>query len=261
LAFWSDSKEILQAWFRTGSAYTSNGVVDFVKQLLAHLPKRIRLVIRADSGYFVGALLDLLDALGHGYLIKVKLKNLTQLLAKQSWTPIMNQPGWEQCCFVHRCGGWPVSRPFVAVRQALPKKESPQLDLLDTTEYDYFCYVTTESLTPWQCHKKYGERATCETWIEEAKGQMGLGHLRTASFLANAALFHCAVLAYNTLRWMALLSGNAMLRQWEPETVRTYLIRVAGKLLTGNRQMTVKTPASHLYPQVWQDWVAVGLRL
>ncbi|HBA66974.1 MAG TPA: hypothetical protein DCZ48_12510 [Methylococcaceae bacterium] len=36
-----------------------------------------------------------------------------------------------------------------------------------------------------------------------------LGIAGTASFLANAALFHCAVLAYNTLRWMALLSGNA----------------------------------------------------
>jgi len=39
----------------------------------------------------------------------------------------------------------------------------------------YFCYVTTEALTPWQTHKKYGERATCETWIEESKGQMGMG--------------------------------------------------------------------------------------
>ncbi|SCN46580.1 hypothetical protein BAZMOX_518265_0 [methanotrophic endosymbiont of Bathymodiolus azoricus (Menez Gwen)] len=32
---------------------------------------------------------------------------------------------------------------------------------------------------------------------------MGLGKIRTNQFLANAALFHCAVLAYNTVRWMA----------------------------------------------------------
>lgn len=260
LAFWADSKEILQAWFRTGSAYTSNGIVDFVKQLVAHLPNRIRLVIRADSGYFVGALLDLLDRLGHGYLIKVKLKNLVMLLMAQQWTPVAGQPDWEQCAFKHRCGGWAVSRSLVAVRRRQPKAECRQLDLLDTGDftYDYFCYVTTEKLSPWQAHKKYGERATCETWIEEGKGQMGLGHLRTDSFLANAALFHSAVLAYNTLRWMALLSGSRMLRQWEPETVRTYLVRVAGKLLTGNRQLTLKTPDSHLYPKVWFDWVAVG---
>ena len=259
LAFLAGSKEILQAWFRTGSAYTSNGIVEFVKQLLAHLPNRMRIIVRADSGYFVGALLDLLDAYGHGYLIKVKLKNLVALLTRQQWTAIAGQPNWEQCTFDYRCGEWKVTRRFVAVRQPQPKKESPQLDLLETTEYDYFCYVTTEALTPWQAHKKYGERATCETWIEESKGQMGMGKIRTASFLANAALFHCAVLAYNTLRWMAIMSGSQTLRQWEPETIRTYLIRVAGKLLTGNRQLTVKTPDNHLYPQVWEDWVAVGL--
>ena len=259
LAFLAGSKEILQAWFRTGSAYTSNGVVEFVKQLLAHLPNRMRIIVRADSGYFDGALLDLLDTYGHGYLIKVKLKNLASLLARQQWTAIAGQPDWEQCVFDYRCGEWKVARRFVAVRQRLPKEESPQLDLLETTKYDYFCYVTTEALTPWQTHKKYGERATCETWIEESKGQMSMGKIRTASFLANAALFHSAVLAYNTLRWMAIMSGSQTLRQWEPETIRTYLIRVAGRLLTGNRQLTVKTPDNHLYPKVWDDWVAVGL--
>jgi hypothetical protein len=259
LAFLAGSKEILQAWFRTGSAYTSNGAVEFVKQLLAHLPNQMRIIVRADSGYFDGALLDLLDTYGHGYLIKVKLKNLVSLLTQQQWAAIAGQPDWEQCTFDYRCGEWKLARRFVAVRRRLPKEESPQLDLLETTKYDYFCYVTTEALAPWQTHKKYGERATCETWIEESKGQMGMGKIRTASFLANAALFHSAVLAYNTLRWMAIMSGSQTLRQWEPETIRTYLIRVAGKLLTGNGQLTVKTPDNHLYHTVWDDWVAVGL--
>lgn len=261
LAFWVGSKEILQAWFRTGSAYTSNGVVEFVKQLLVHLPSRIRVIIRADSGYFVGALLDLLDARGHGYLIKVKLKNLLGLLVQQQWSAIAGQPGWEQCTFTYRCGDWKKSRRFAAVRKRLPSEQSPQVDLLDTCGYgfDYFCYVTTEALTPWQAHIKYGERATCETWIEESKGQMGMGKIRTAGFLANAGLFHCAVLAYNTLRWMSLMSSSQALRHWEPETIRTYLVRMAGKLLTGSRQLTIKTPDNPLYPHVWSDWVGVGL--
>jgi hypothetical protein len=114
----------------------------------------MRIIVRADSGYFVGALLDLLDAYGHGYLIKVKLKNLNSLLTQQHWTAISGQPDWEQCTFDYRCDDWQATRRFVAVHQRLPKKESPQLDLLETTEYDYFCYVTTEALTPWQTHKK-----------------------------------------------------------------------------------------------------------
>ena len=262
IAFLAETKEILQAWFRTGNAYTSNGIVEFTKQLLAHLPNRMRIIFRGDSGYFVGDLLELLDTRGHGYLIKVKLKNLIPLLTQQTWTAIKGQPDWEQCEFQHCCNGWSRSRPFVAVRIKQAKKETnPQSDLWGTAEYeyDYFCYVTTEALTPWQTHKKYGERATCETWIEEAKSQMGLGKIRTDQFLANAALFHCAVLAYNTVRWMAQLSGNKTLCQWEPDTLRTYLIRVAGKLLTGSNQLRVKTPADSLYPQQWDDWVKVGL--
>ena len=96
---------------------------------------------------------------------------------------------------------------------------------------------------------------------------MGLGHIKTGEFLANAALFQCGVLAYNTIRWMALMSGNAELRKWEVQTIRTFLVqtirtflvRVAGKLLTGDNQLKINTPRDHLYPKEWADWVAVGL--
>lgn len=259
LAFCTDTKEILQAWLRTGSAYTSNGIVAFMKQLLAQLPTSHRMVFRADSGFFVGALMDFLDAGGHGYLIKVKLKGLAQLLARQHGTPIRHQPGWEQCKFSYRANDWKPSRLFVAVRcRKAPAADHAQGELLPLAQYDYFCYVTTEPLSPWQAHRTYGQRATSETWIEEAKNQTGLAHLKTNRFLANAALFQCAVLAYNTLRWMALLSANATLKRWEPRTVRTFLIRVAGKLLGGANQLRIKLPRQHLHPKVWEDWLALS---
>ena len=59
-------------------------------------------------------------------------------------------------------------------------------------EYDYFCYVLTDELAPWQVHKQYGQRATSETWIEEAKNQSALAHIKTADFWANSALFQAA---------------------------------------------------------------------
>ena len=122
--------------------YTSNGVVEFTKQLLAHLPNRLRIIFRGDSGYFVGDLLELLDTRKHGYLIKVKLKNLTVRLTEQSWTAIKSQSDWEQCEFQYRCGEWSRSCRFVAVRMKLPKKViGPQSELWDTIEYDCFCYV------------------------------------------------------------------------------------------------------------------------
>jgi hypothetical protein len=56
---------------------------------------------------------------------------------------------------------------------------------------------------------------------------------------------------------MALLSTNATLKRWEPQTVRTFLIRVAGKLLTGANQLRIKLPR-HLHPKVWHDWLALS---
>jgi len=46
--------------------------------------------------------------------------------------------------------------------------------------------------------------------------------------------------------------------KWEPETIKTKLIRVDGKLLTGNRQPTMKTPDIYLYRQAWADSVEVA---
>jgi hypothetical protein len=189
----------------------------------------------------------------------VKLNGLVSLMEKQDWTAIPGHPGWEQCEFYYACSGWGKTRHFVAVRIEQEDKPGAQPELFDINVYKYFCYVTTEKLTPWATHKKYGERATCETLIEESKSQMGMGHIKTGDFLANAALFHCAVLAYNTVKWMALMSGNTELRKWEVQTVRTFLVRVAGKLLTGNNQLTIRTPDDHLYSTEWSAWVAVGL--
>lgn len=63
---------------------------------------------------------------------------------------------------------------MVAVRQKKEIEYSPQQELLNVENYDYFCYATTENDTAWETHKRYGQRATSETWAEEAKGQLGL---------------------------------------------------------------------------------------
>ena len=230
VAFCSETKEILQAWLRTGSAYTSNGIVEFMKQLVTHMPQQMRIVFRGDSGYFVGELLEWLDAKRHGYLIKVKLKGLTSLLDQQSWQEIDKAPGWQQCEFIHQCGTWSRGRRFVAVRR----------------------------LTPWQAHKRYGERATCETWLDEAKNQMTMAHIKSGNFVASSLIFQCAVLAYNTIRWMALLSDNKQLKRWEVQTVRTYLIRTAGKLLTGGKQLRLNVPNQHLHAAPWEAWLKLS---
>jgi len=63
LVFVSEMKLLYHTWFRTGSAYTSNGIVDFLKEVQSSLPRNIRKVFfRADSRFFSGKLFDLLES-------------------------------------------------------------------------------------------------------------------------------------------------------------------------------------------------------
>ena len=255
LAFATATKEILQGWFRTGSAYTSNGIIEFVKQLLAQLDENMKIVFRADSGFFNGELFDLLESRGHDYLVKVKLKNLKSLLTSQIWTPLKDHPDWEESVFEYKAGSWTKSRTFKALRQ----KKIIKLDgaLYETIEtYDYFCYASTLDLTPWQIHKRYGQRATSETWIEEAKSQMRPARMH--GFFANAAAFQSAILAYNTLKWMVLFSKDKLLRQMEVKTIRAFLIQIAAKLTYRGREYTLNFNADQLYATQWNAWMRLG---
>ena len=73
LVFVSEMKLLYHTWFRTDSAYTANGIVDFLKEVKTSLPENIEKVFfRADSGFFSGGLFDLLESYGWDYLVKVK---------------------------------------------------------------------------------------------------------------------------------------------------------------------------------------------
>jgi hypothetical protein len=66
IAFLAETKEILQAWFRTGNAFTSNGVVEFTKQLLAHLPHRMRIISSTSAHHcFRKASAERLSGIAH----------------------------------------------------------------------------------------------------------------------------------------------------------------------------------------------------
>ena len=87
---------------------------------------------------------------------------------------------------------------------------------------------------------------------------MALAAIKTDSFNANSALFQCAILAYNTQRWMALCSGDKRLRRWEPTTLRAFIIRVGGLFRTGSRQLKLQIPETMLYQAQWDAWVDVA---
>jgi hypothetical protein len=254
MAFNADTSEVLHSWFRGGDAYTGNGATPFLQELLSHLPKDKTVTVRADSGFFDEKTLEYLETIGHHYLIKVKLKGLKGLLFEQEWQKIADHHGWESTVFIHKCGSWDKPRQFVAVRKLVEEKKENFLFEGVSKVYEYFCYVTDiEGISPWEVHKTYGKRATCETWIEECKSQMGASKIRTSDFIANSILFQCAILAYNLLKWMAMLAGHGM-EHWEVKTIRRWLILKAAKLVHSGRQLFLKIQSTFLKQKQWCIW-------
>lgn len=252
LCFVAESRECLHNWFRTGNAYSANGSVDFMKECFAKLPKRVwKVFVRADSAFFDGALLDLLESKGCQYLIKVNLRGLTELLEKQSWRKIAGRPGYESSKFEYRCSGWSKTRTFVAVRLLTGTTiEEGVLFESKKYEYDYFCYVSNLNLSSWATHKKYGQRATSENWIEWCKNQMASGSILTQDFWANSALFQTSILAYNLLVWMMWLNNKNGFNE-EPNTIRMCLINVPAKLMTRSRQWILRLSKNYVYKARW----------
>jgi hypothetical protein len=147
LVFVSEMKLLYYSWFRTGSAYTGNGIVDFLKEVQASLPETIEKVFfRADSGFFSGELFDLLESYGWDYLVKVKLKNLKKLLKSKTWEPIKGKKDIAICEFTYKAHGWSKSRTLKAIRRV---KEYVEVEYLGEKSivpvYKYSCYITEVS--------------------------------------------------------------------------------------------------------------------
>lgn len=211
----------------------------------------------------------------------------------QDWKPLsekeQSETGFtEYCEFEHACEGWSKKRKFKALRRLVLKKvskrkarknsksqknenqlllfdvnELSELEkLVDTTEtdedyvwvYEYMCYVHSDENSAVKTHKFYKKRGTCETWIDEAKNQTALCKIRTKHFKVNDIFFQCSILAYNIIRYMALLSRDKSLFRFEIQTIRTFFIRVAGKLVRSGNQYKLKYTEGLLFERQWDAW-------
>ena len=252
LCFIAETRECLHNWFRSGSAYSANGSVEFMKECFSKLPKRIwKVDVRADSAFFNGALFDFLEEKGSEYLVKVKFKGLVTLLEKQKWQKISNKPGFEKTPFTYKCTGWAKERRFMAIRKVKEYESDDVLFDIPKIEYDYFCYVTNMNLTPWSAHKYYGKRATSENWIEWCKNQMASGSILTQDFWANSAIFQTCILAYNLMVWMMWLNDEAGFKE-EPNTIRMFLIHVPARLMHAGRQWFLRLSKTYFFKERWQ---------
>ncbi len=251
LCFIAENRECLHNWFRSGNTYSANGSVEFMKECFARLPKRVwKIVVRADSAFFNGDLMDYLESKSSQYMIKVKIKGLETLMKQQKWRKIKNRPEFESTEFKYKCTGWKKSRRFVAIRQITYSESEASLFPEPKIQYDYFCYVSNMGMTPWCSHKYYGKRATSENWIEWCKNQMASGSILTDKFWPNSAIFQTCILAYNLMVWLMWLHNEEGFKE-EPNTIRMCLIHVPAKLQYRSRMWFLRLSECYPFRDKW----------
>ncbi len=253
LVFVSEMKLLYHTWFRTGSAYTSNGIAGFLQEVKASLPATIKKVFfRADSGFFSGELFDLLESFVWDYLVKVKLKNLEKLLRQQTWVPVEWNKDIAICEFSYKANGWTKPRVLKAMRSV---KEYVQARYLGEKQivpvYQYVCYASNLDLDADGLHKLYKQRSTSETWIEQVKGHVMAGSTLTDNFWANDILWQLNVLAYNLS--VMIRQKKSKFKKQEHRTFIDWFIAVPAKITSSGHQIELKMYEHHFYKADWEE--------
>ena len=254
LVFVSEIKLLYHTWFRTGSAYTANGIVDFLKEVKASLPCNIKKVFfRADSGFFSGELFDSLESYYWDYLVKVKLKNLEDLLKVQDWSDVEGVKDVSICEFSYRAKSWQHSRTLKAMRSV---KEYVEISYLGEKKivpvYQYVCYISSYDMNAMELHDLYKQRSTSETWIEQVKGHVMAGSTLTDDFWANDILWQLSVFAFNISVMMRQKKNR--FKQQEHRSFIDWFISVPAKITRSGHQIELKMYEHHFYKADWEEF-------
>ena len=249
LAFIAETTEVVIGWLRPGDTFSANGSIEFAKEALSRLPKQVwKVVIRADAAFFSNAFLSFLESMGHLYVVKVKIKGWKKLLNEHADWRRSGDGRWT-AKFQAKLPGWTHERSFVAVRIF---KEFIEDDLFGPVPvYDYQLWVNNMPLTPNKLENFYNQRTTCENLIDVGKNQVGWCGMLTQRFWTNDLIFQIALLAYNLVVWFKMRFLPQEMQGQEVETIRSWLIRTVGHIVTTGGQRFIDLGADNPWKEFW----------
>ncbi|NBU45722.1 MAG: hypothetical protein EBS37_16905, partial [Betaproteobacteria bacterium] len=203
LAVLAEVRLVAQLWLRPGNTTCANNSTAFFLDLLANLPRHIRLKgVRADSGFCLPQLLALWEELKLPYVVVARLSQPVQTILKSDlrWTA-GEVPGTEVSELEYQATSWPHPRRLVLLRHRVSEEEERCGKLLLAVPgYRFQALVTSlpkATHPPLAVWRHYNGRADCENVIKELREGFALPALCLANFWATEAAVSMAVLTYN----------------------------------------------------------------
>jgi hypothetical protein len=249
LAVAADTGEVLMARLREGRANTARGAAHFLTETIG----RVRyagaageLTMRADSGFYAHEVVAVCRKLGVRFSITIRQqpswRRLIEAIPENAWAPI---PYWMP-------GGADVAEttytPFAGEKDAKSfrlivrrVKPTPGSQLALFALYDYHAFIADRDGETLELEADHRRHAEIENAIRDLKYGVGLNHLPSGKFAANAAWLAVQVIAHNLARWTARLGLGAGIVT--TKTLRRRLFSLSGRLTRSARLVTLHLPA------------------
>jgi hypothetical protein len=247
LCFIAETGEWLHGKLRNGHAAPSTGAKRFLAECLRRLPDGVRVLLRADEGFYGQGLLAELEGRRVTYTVGAPLIASVRArigeIPEGDWQPSSYRDASEVATFSWRPKTWALERRFVVRRD--PVEQGEQLSL-EGAAWHYWALVTNDGersadeLESW-----HRDKANVENRIREAKLGFGLDNLPCRGFHANWAHLLVTLIAYNLLVWLKLLGLPAGERTSYAKRLRFRFIAVAATVGRSGRRLTVRLQAGY----------------
>ena len=240
--------DVLMSRLRQGRANTARGAAHFLRETVG----RVRyagatgpLTVRADSGFYTHALVAVCRAMHIRFSITIRqharLRNLIEAIPEEDWTPI---PYWmDGAADVAETTYTPFdTKPDAAPVRLIVRRVQPtpgsQLALF--AAYSYHGFITDRDGATRALEADHRRYAEIENAIRDLKYGVGLNHLPSGRFAANAAWLAVQVIAHNLARWTARIGLGQQLVT--TKTLRRHFFSLAGRLTRSARRLTLHLP-------------------
>ena len=261
LAVAAGTGDVLMARLRRGRANTARGAAHFLRETISRVRyagAKGQLTLRADSGFYNHDIVAVCRKMKVRYSITIRqhqsLRNIIEAIPEAEWTPI---PYWmegaadvAETTYVPFAGEPDAAPVRLIVRRVKPTPGS-QLALFAT--YSYHGFITDRDGDTLDLEADHRRHAEIENAIRDLKYGVGLNHVPSGRFPANAAWLAVQVMAHNLARWTTRLGLG------EPsattKTLRRRFFSLAGRITRKTRRLTLHLPQG--WP--WQNQFAGAL--
>lgn len=200
-------------------------------------------VVRADSGFYSGKVVRACEEHDARFSISVRLQRAHQdriaQIPEEQWLDI---PYWlEGSAQVAEVGYQPFGgrREYRLIVRRVEPTPGSQL-ALHGLNYSYFAFITDQEGDLLELEAEHRRHAEVENVIRDLKYGLGLNHLPSGKFAANAAWLAFNVIAHNLCCWLTRLAGLGIQCL---KTLRRRLFSVPGRLVRSARHNHLKLPA------------------